>query len=149
MAEGVRVHITDAAIIAACNTSGGPVHRWADVRMRLVAAEAHARAKPNDPLNAAHRGGIVGVYKASWATNLHTAGHKVGWSVFNLAPHAVYAEEGRGPSFKRQTFSWRGFTPPGATRTVSHTRGHDGQHALRDATNAIGERSGDWGPLKG
>jgi hypothetical protein len=143
----VKVHITDAQIIRALNTPGGAVFEWSKERADQVRDTAVRNSPVNDPLDAVHRGGVVGVFKASWATIPRRHGHQVGFVVLNAADHAPYVEFGRTASTKRQRFSWRGFTPPGDIRTVTRTAGRDGKHILRDAANTVGTTTGDWGPL--
>ena len=145
MAGGVKVHITDAQIIRALNTRGGAVFTWSERRADQVRDWARDNSPVNDPLNAAHRGGAVGIFQASWATLHQVHGHHVTFAVLNAADHAPYVEFGRGESFKRQSFSWT--ETQGRRITVHHTKARPGQHVLREAVNAIGVGTGDWGPL--
>jgi hypothetical protein len=107
MASLVNVQISDRAIITALNTPGGDVYKWRDEVTREVKAQAEATAPVNDPMNAMHRGGTVGVYKASfdWDRRGSSGHHTIG-RVVNTADHAIYVELGRSGSTKMQIFSW-------------------------------------------
>lgn len=135
MPEDVRVEITDATVISALNTPGGLVFQWRNDTERAVLERCYATSPVNDVANAAHRGGMVGEFKASWVTRRRGGRHRVGFEIENFSDHAIYVEEGRGPSSKRQTFSWTEWG--GDTRTVSGTRGREGQHILRNAVNRV------------
>ncbi|HEY6416444.1 MAG TPA: hypothetical protein VIX41_09410 [Acidimicrobiales bacterium] len=106
MAVGVRVRVTDRAIITALNTPGGAVFRWRDEVGREVKLVAEATSPINELQNAVHRGEEVGVLKGGWDWNRYGNGHVVGARVFNTAPHALYVELGRSTSYKMQIFSW-------------------------------------------
>ena len=137
MARDVEVKITDAKIIAALNTAGGPVYEWRNRVERALYTEARAHSPVNDPLNAVHRGGRVGTYLLSWRSDHRgSSGHHVVARVYNTADHARFVEEGRGPSTGPETFSWVKWA--GDIRTVTRNRGYDGQHVLRDAANRVG-----------
>lgn len=61
----------------------------------------------NDPLNAKHRGGAVGTYKASWKAQRDRAPmHLSRGRLRNTANHAIFVELGRSASKKPQRFSW-------------------------------------------
>jgi len=149
MAADVEVHVDDRAIITALNTPGGAVYEWRDQAAEGIIGIAIANSPVNDVLNAQHRGGVVGTFKASWAYDrVGSNGHRVRATVFNGADHAEFVEFGRAPSKGVETFSWRSFTPPGDIQTRLHgTIGYRGRHILRDATNARGAATGDWGPV--
>ena len=103
----VTVKITDRLIIAALNTPGGGVYQWRDEVGREIKATAEATSPINDPLNAVHRGGVVGTYKAGWDWDRRgSSGHHVIARVTNSSDHAVYVEWGRTASRKLQIFSW-------------------------------------------
>ena len=107
MPSGVRVRISDRAIISALNEPGGGVYKWRDEIGKDVKARAEGMAPENDPMNAEHRGGEVGLYKASFNWDrLGSAGHRVIARVENTAPHAVFVELGLSGSRKMQIFSW-------------------------------------------
>jgi hypothetical protein len=107
MAEGVRVTIDDRLIISALNTPGGGVFRWRDEVGSDIKVTAEAMSPINDPLNARHRGGVVGTYKAGWDWDRRgSSGHHVVARVTNSADHAIYVEFGRTASSKMQIFSW-------------------------------------------
>jgi hypothetical protein len=107
MASLVNVQISDRAIITALNTPGGDVYKWRDEVTKEVIANARINAPVNDPMNAMHRGGTVGVYKASfdWDRRGSSGHHTIG-RVTNSADHAIYVELGRSGSSKMQIFSW-------------------------------------------
>jgi hypothetical protein len=107
MAEGVKVRVSDAAIIDILNTPGGAVFRWRDEIGKDIRNTAIRKSPENDPLNAVHRGEEVGSYKLGWRFNrIGSQGHTVRANVFNIEPHAVYVEYGRSGSTKMQIFSW-------------------------------------------
>jgi hypothetical protein len=145
---GARVDIKDATIISALNTPGGAVFEWRNDTEDAVLSNAYATSPTNDVLNAQHRGGVVGTYKASWVTRRQGNGHRVGFQIENFADHAIYVEYGRRPSTKHEVFSWTGHKPPGLIDLHEHgTMGWDGKHVLRNAVNARGFATGDWGAL--
>jgi hypothetical protein len=151
VAEGVRVRITDRAIISALNTPGGAVNTWRTERAKTILDICELSSPVNDPLNATHRGGFVGEFKRSWFGDARgSSGHHVVARIYNTAPHAVYVEEGRSASQLIQTFSWTVWD--GRIRTIGGSIGGGtgarlGRHILRDAVNEVGEETGDWGPL--
>lgn len=148
MADGVEVHITDATVISALNTPGGAVADWRNITEYRVLQQAFHTSPVNNPMNALHRGGMVGEFKASWVTRRWGNGHRVGFAIENFSDHALYAEEGRRPSWKWETFSWVQHRPPGAVETHPEgTAGYPAHHTLRDAVNTIGASTGDWSPL--
>jgi len=107
MASGVKVRIDDKAIISALNTPGGGVYEWRDQIGQEVRSNAEGMAPINDPMNAEHRGGEVGTYKASFDFDRRgSSGHHVVARVLNTADHAIYVERGRSASWKMQIFSW-------------------------------------------
>jgi hypothetical protein len=107
MAGGVKVTINDHAIISALNTPGGAIHEWRDEVGSQIKALAQARSPINNPMNAEHRGGEVGTYKAGWDWDRRgSSGHHVVARVTNSADHAIYVEYGRSGSRKLQIFSW-------------------------------------------
>jgi hypothetical protein len=103
----VKVTVTNRAIISALNTPGGAIHDWRDMIGNEIENTAFANSPVNDPLNAMHRDGITGVYKAGWDWDRRgSSGHHVVARVTNAAPHAVFVEWGRTSSGKMQIFSW-------------------------------------------
>jgi hypothetical protein len=147
MARGVTVDISNALIITALNVPGQPVHNWSERVERRIRTRATSSSPVNNPLNAEHRGGVVGTYKASWrGDRIGTNGHKVRCTVINVSDHAAVVEYGRSGSKKYQRFSW---TRWGGDIRVAETRGRGGQHILRDATNAVmpGMTNGRYTPL--
>jgi len=136
MASDVEVHIEDRAIISALNTPGGAVSNWRNEIAREVTNVAIGTSPVNDVLNAQHRGGKVGEFKASWGwDSVGSNGHRVRATIYNGARHAEYVEEGRSASFRRQRFSWTGWG--GDIRDVPSTRGRFGKHILRRALIAV------------
>ena len=136
MAEGVEVHVTDRAIISACNTPGGPVFEWRDMIGKEVTIHAMSISPINDVLNAQHRGGVVGEFIRSWGWDrVGSNGHTVRATVYNGADHAVYVEEGRSESRKWQTFSWSRWG--GGVQTTDYTGPRPGKHVLRRALVAV------------
>jgi hypothetical protein len=138
MAEGVRVNINDATVISALNTPGGAVHEWRNDTEHDLLQWVFLTSPVNDPLNAEHRGGVVGTYKASWVTRRQGNGHRIGFQIENFADHAIYVEEGRRASWRWERFSWTAHDPPGSIDVHARgTSGRDGRHILRDGTNHV------------
>jgi hypothetical protein len=133
MAVGVKVSVSDRAIISALNTPGGGVFRWRDEVGSETKAVAEATSPINDPDNAQHRDGVVGTYKAAWDWNrVGSGGHRVRAVIFNTSDHAVFVEYGRSSSSKLQIFTWgqlhgqvhkdgRELGPPNKVRTGGPT----------------------------
>lgn len=135
--------------------SGG-VGRWRSVTGRALLKECIATAPVNDPLNAAHRGFKVGTYKESFYLDNENdpGGFLFKATVGNTASHAVFVENGRSGSNKRQVFSWaRAFyrraprredgwvkIKPGTIMVWSKTGGRPGQHIMEDAGIAVAAR---------
>lgn len=143
MPTDVQVHISDATVISALNTPGGAVYQWRNEIEDSILRRAYATSPVNNVLNAMHRGGVVGVFQASWvSTHVGSNGHRVRVTVENFADHAVYVEEGRSGSNKYQRFSWTKWN--GTIRSVggrenpagSGTRPRPGRHILKYAVNA-------------
>ena len=150
----VRVIVNDATVISALNTPGGAVFEWRNETEAAVLAQAFMTSPINDPANTRHdTKGFrppVGTYKASWVTRRQGNGHRVGFAIENFADHAIFVEEGRGPSTGWERFSWAKGSPPGAIRVAKHgTRGWNAQHILRNAVNAVmpGATGGAYAPL--
>lgn len=140
------IEITDASVILALNTPGGPAREWLDRVIEEIRVLAIANSPVNNPLNAVHRGGKVGTYKGSWKTSkAGSNAHVVKGTVLNTAEHAYYVEYGRGPATNtRQRFSWTGFKPPGRIGVVKNTEGFVGLHVLKYATNDTLEANTDF-----
>ncbi len=144
----VTVDVSDAAIIRALNTPGGPVYEWRNDREREVLFRAHELSPVNDVLNAQHRGGVVGVFQASWVSRKTGNQHHLGFVVENFADHAIYVEEGRRPSNRYEVFSWVNNDPPGDIQVRPRgTSGYTGHHVLQRAVNSVGASTGDWAPV--
>lgn len=137
-----RTTITTATVYKALHTPGGNVQQFATRVGRSATGKARQWSPTNDVYSAMHRGGVVGTYKASWYSkriqgNQHASKIEVG----NRANHAIFVEEGRMPSWRRQAFTWR-FGPSrrgypwmyvGPGRRFKKTRGRAGRHILRDS----------------
>jgi len=135
LASRVNVDISDPAIIAALNAPGRPVSRWRDELGDAIVSGARGLSPVNDPLNAMHRGGEVGTYKASWRwSRVGSNQHRSRLTVINDSDHAEFVEYGRGVSTGWERFSWVRWG--GAIRTVKRgTSGYPGKHVLQHATN--------------
>jgi hypothetical protein len=154
MAPSASVSISNAAVITALNTPGGAVYEWRDEIAKEIMATAFANSPVNDPLNAMHRGGVVGTYKASWDWDRQgSGGHHVVARVVNTADHAIYVERGRSGSSKMQIFSWTEWEGDirriGGPSTIPSRRGRrmtDAQRAynarIRKLPRKEGERTG-------
>jgi hypothetical protein len=151
MASDVEVDITDIAIISALNTPGGAIHGWRNETAIAITAQAIATAPVNDPLNATHRGGVVGTYKRSFGwDSVGSNGHRVRATIFNGAGHADIVEFGRRESGGYERFAWRGWVPPGSIdATTRGTSARPGRHILRNAVNGVmpSATGGAYAPL--
>jgi len=140
MASRVTVHINSRDVYKAIGTPGGPVYNWREATAEAIVLIAKRTAPENTPGNAAHRGGGTGGFKRGFDWEPYGNQHVLGARIYNDAPHAIYAELGRGDSWKVNKFStseWKGdahvigkWGDPGA-------RGWEGNHTLRDAVNAV------------
>ena len=151
----VRVVVLDSSIINALNRPGRPVSNWRDEVGTRIESAARVLSPVNDVLNAQHRGGVVGTYRAAWSWERGHAGnqHLVRAIITNSSNHAQAVEYGNPGSSEFQVFSWTNWG--GATKWVgpatvrnfrragpyprggSFQKGYDGRHVLRDATNAV------------
>lgn len=103
-----RSTISTARVYSALHTPGGPVREWVKDRAEEIKTVAEMRSPVNHPLNALHRGGKVGIYKASWYTRFSgTNQHGTMFEVGNRANHAIFVEDGRRAAYAWQRFSWR------------------------------------------
>lgn len=134
----VEVNISDVTIIAALNTPGGPVFRWRDETAELTIRIGQLTGPINDPLNARHRGGVVGTYVRSFGYDrVGSNGHQVRATITNDCDHADIVELGRHHSSSFEIFSWRSAVPPGAIiYSKRGTGGREGKHVLERAANA-------------
>jgi hypothetical protein len=101
MAASVRTVISDALIIKALNTPGGSggVYKEMERIRRSTLAIARGIAPTGKPVNAMHRGGAVGKYRASFGSDRRGSnGHYVRRAMYNSADYAYYVEHGRGSS---------------------------------------------------
>ncbi len=116
---------------------GAPVENWRDNTMKAALAFAIAAAPVNNPLNARHRAGWVGEYKASMFTQRTGNSRGRGFILGNRAAHAVFVDFGRSASRKDQKFSWSKYG--GEVRKYKATQKRDGYRILGDAVDrAIG-----------
>jgi hypothetical protein len=103
VSRNVKVVVSDALIIRACNIEGGSggVADWANSLSRKMVKFGQAIAPVGDPGDAGSRDFVVGTYKASfgWERAARGNGHIVARTIFNDAPHAFYVEHGRNPAF--------------------------------------------------
>jgi hypothetical protein len=136
LASRVSVDVNDAAIISALNAPGRAVFQWRDDLGNAIVSAARALSPVNDPLNAVHRGGLVGTYKGSWRfSRAGSNQHRVRLTVINDSDHAEFVEYGRSPSESWERFSWTRWQ--GAIRVARFgTRGYSGRHVLQHATNS-------------
>lgn len=118
------------------NGPGAPVFNWREVAANTALATALAIAPVNNPLNAKHRGGVVGTYKAG--IRMYRTGNQygLGFNISATARHSRFVELGRRGSSKKQRFSWSKHSPPGAIWTVEQTRGRAGQFVIERAVDA-------------
>lgn len=136
MAGEVTVDIGETDVIIALNSPGGVVYEWRDRVIDAIMGVAFATSPVNNPENAKHRGYVVGTYKASWTNNrIGSNGHSTRGQVENSADHAIFVEIGRDRVHAWQEFSWTRWE--GEIHAVRNTRGYDGLHVLRDATNEV------------
>lgn len=117
------------------NGTGG-VGKWRTVTTKALLKECQELAPVNKPLNAVHRGSVVGTYLASFGTdNRGTRANRFIGRVTNSAPHAKYVEWGRGASSKDQFFSW--VRDGGLPQWYTHTNARDGAHVMQRAGEAV------------
>ena len=108
MARDVRVHIDKAALVTALTAPGGIVNNWSEVTGRKIVSQATRTSPVNNPLNALHRGGVVGTYKASWGFDMSgTNQYRTRVKVYNTADHAHWVEHGRDRSHGYEVFTWQ------------------------------------------
>lgn len=112
------------------NGPGAPVWNWRELAANTALTTALALAPVNNPLNATHRGGRVGTYKAG--IRMHRTGNQygLGFNISATAGHSRYVENGRSASSRPQRFGWTGHRPPGAIWTVGRTRGRAGKKVI-------------------
>jgi len=104
-----KVDVDDLKVWRQCNRPGGTggVGAYRDAWLSQAKTVAVASSPVNDPLNAVHRGGVVGTYKASWRVSHDAAPVWVAAGrLSNTADHAIIVEKGRSESRKPQLFSW-------------------------------------------
>jgi len=108
-----------------------PVLVWRERAMALALSTAIATAPVNNPKNAAHRGGVVGTYKASMHTRRTGNQYGRGFNLSNTAHHAEIVEHGRSASNKDQYFGW--VRDPSSPRWYRRTAGRDGDRIIQKA----------------
>jgi hypothetical protein len=113
-------------------TGGGAAYR--DALLGRALEIAVAASPVNDPANAVHRDGVVGTFKMSWVIDRSGGGQDSEGELINTAPHAVFVEEGRSASRKKQGFSWTEWG--GQIRRVKHTHARRGYHIAEGALSA-------------
>ena len=134
----VTDNITTASIFAAIGTPGGVAYEWRNKTAEDIIRLAIIHAPVNAPGNAAHRGGVVGLFKASFDWSKYGNQHILGARLYNSADHAWFAEKGRGPSKRLNSFM-----VPGAKKPLvigmhgERTQGWAGNHTLRNAINTV------------
>ena len=96
MASRVTVHINSRDVYKAIGTPGGPVYNWREATAEAIVLIAKRTAPENTPGNAAHRGGGTGGFKRGFDWEPYGNQHVLGARIYNDAPHAIYAELGRG-----------------------------------------------------
>jgi hypothetical protein len=108
------VWISDALIIKACNTDtgSGGVSREMNKMAKKVKLRAIQLSPRNNPLNATHRGGVVGTYQRSFNTRRYGNGHVIVRVIENTSDHAGVVEDGRRSTQWGNLF-WSGDRWPG------------------------------------
>jgi hypothetical protein len=128
------------------NINGTTVKQWLNgttppgvvtLRMNLMAdaalAYAIATAPTNNPLNAVHRGGVVGTYRAGIRMERTGNQYGRGFKLIGTARHSDVVENGRSASNREQFFSWTRARPPGSMRWYTHTGARRGRRVLINA----------------
>ncbi len=108
-----------------------PVLLWRERTMQLAKGFAITTAPVNNPLNAQHRGGKVGTYKASFVVQRTGNQYGRGFKISNTADHAVFVENGRSATRRQQYFSWS--KEGGIPRWYTKTRGRPGDRIIERA----------------
>ena len=127
MARWVKSYFPDALVIRALNTpngSGGVSRDLSRTAFRTK-MRAIALSPRNNPMNATHRGGVVGTYQRSFKTSgKGSNGHKVLRTIWNTADHAWIVEDGRRDTRFGGRFwhlAWPGHYGTGGNRGVRYT----------------------------
>lgn len=129
--------VNEIKVIKALNTPGGAAFEWRDETALKVFERCVLDSPVNDPLNAVHRGGVVGGYKAGWRFDrIGSNGSQLRATVYNTSDHAYYVEHGRGQSSGREVFSW---TQTGGQiiEVLRGTGGYPAKNVLRDSANRV------------
>ena len=111
-----------------------PVLVWREQALAVARTTALALAPVNNVLNAKHRGGVVGTYKASIRVERTGNQYGRGFRLGAYAPHAAIVENGRSASRKDQYFSWT--AAGGIARWYDSTGARDGDHVIERAADA-------------
>jgi hypothetical protein len=131
MPRWVTVRVSDKLIIKACNTPSGSggVARSMNKTAKKVKLRAVQLSPRNNPMNATHRGGVVGTYQRSFKTRRYGNGHILVREIWNTSDHAAIVEDGRRSTRWGQTF-WEDRWPG-----HRHWLGRAGGGMRRYATN--------------
>lgn len=153
--------ISGVTIYKALHAEGGVVDDWMDSIVQQLFEYSKALTVErvgdgtgmNNPLNAGHRGGVVGTYLANWGWDSKGTNRRQSQRRFNnSSPHADIVEFGRPYVRRRQVFTWkdalgpgtfrngrwyRGEPRPGGEVSTPRTRARRGQHIVRDATRIV------------
>lgn len=106
MPRWVTVRVSDKLIIKACNTPSGSggVARSMNKTAKKVKLRAVQLSPRNNPMNATHRGGVVGTYQRSFKTRRYGNGHILVREIWNTSDHAAIVEDGRRSTHWGQRF---------------------------------------------
>lgn len=120
------------------NPANGPVWRYRELSMHAALTACIAGAPVNDPLNAVHRGGVVGTYKASMRSDrIGSNQYQLRFNITNSAGHAGVVENGRAGSSKDQFFSWAGGVNPGKPEWHRRTGAREGTHHIEETVRRV------------
>lgn len=134
-----KVVISDVLVFKALNAPGGIITKDMNKTQKRIILRAQAKAPVNNPLNATHRGGVVGTYRASFKKKRWGNKNQLHRYVYNDAPHAIYVEKGRRstrfpPGLRPgrwETFGWT--QAAGAILDYPGTGARRGRHVLEEA----------------
>lgn len=116
----------------------GPVWIYREFTMHAALVACVATAPVGNPLNAVHRGGVVGTYKASFHSDRKGSNQSgLRFSISNSADHAAIVEFGRRTVFADQYFSWSRGKHPGKPGWNTRTRGRDGTHHIEKTVRRV------------
>lgn len=130
----VKVNITGRSVtLGLAATPDTVLWRARDGWMHDTMLASHAAAPINNPLNAVHRGGIVGTYAASFHSHRTVSARAIGFVAGNRSEHASVVEWGRSGSSRPQRFS--SVRSRGVIEWHNATRARAGQYVMTDAVN--------------